>query len=82
MTRDYQLMTPHEVADLLNVPNEYVELLLRDGHLPVRGAGKDARVPIEDALAFKEKRDRERRDGLRELSQMTQDFGGYDSEVK
>ena len=82
MIGDHQLMTLHEVADLLNVPKEYVERLLRDGHLPVRGAGTEARVPIEDALVFKEKRDRERREGLRELSQMTQDFGGYDSEVK
>jgi len=82
MISDHQLLTLPEVAALLNVPNEYVELLLRDGHLPVRGAGTDVRVPIEDALAFKEKRDRERRDGLRGLSQMTQDFGGYDSEVK
>ena len=82
MTGDHQLMTLHESADLLNLPNDYVERLLRDSRLPFRGAGTDARVPIEDALAFKEKRDRERRDGLRGLSQMTQDFGGYDSEVR
>jgi excisionase family DNA binding protein len=82
MINDRHLMTLHEVADLLNVPNEYVERLLRDGQVPVRGAGTEARVPVEDALAFKERRDGERRDGLRGLSQMTQDFGGYDSEVR
>jgi hypothetical protein len=54
----------------LSVPNSYVERLLRDGHLPVRGAGTDAQIPIGDALALKEKRDRERRDGLRELSRL------------
>lgn len=80
MISDHQLMTLPEVAVLLNVPNEYVELLLRDGHLPVRGAGTGARVPVEDVLAFKEKRDRERRDGLRELSRLTQELGAYDSE--
>jgi hypothetical protein len=64
MISDHQLLTLHEVAALLNVPNEYGELLLRDGQLPVRGAGTEARVPIEDALAVKERRDRERRDGL------------------
>jgi hypothetical protein len=37
---------------------------------------------IEDVLAFKETRDKDRRAGLRELSQMTQEFGGYDPEVK
>jgi excisionase family DNA binding protein len=80
MIRDYQLMTLHEVAELVNVPDGYVERLLRDGHLPGRGAGTEARVPIEDALAFKVKRDRERRDGLRELSRLTQEFGAYESE--
>lgn len=44
MIGDHQLMTHHEVADLLNVPNEYVERLVRDGHLPVHGAGTEARV--------------------------------------
>jgi hypothetical protein len=33
-------------------------------------------------LAFKEKRDKDRRAGLRELSQLSQEFGGYDSELK
>jgi hypothetical protein len=33
-------------------------------------------------LEFKEKRDKDRRAGLRELSQMTQELGGYDSELK
>ena len=80
MTRDHRLMTLHEVADLLNVPNDYIERLLRDGRLPFRGAGTEARVPIEDALAFKERRDRERRAGLRDLSRLTQEFGAYDSE--
>jgi hypothetical protein len=64
----------------LHVPNEHVERLLRDGHLPVRGAGTEARVPIEEALAFKERRDRECRDGLRELSRLTQALGAYDSD--
>ena len=32
--------------------------------------------------SFKEKRDKDRRAGLRELSQMSQEFGGYDAEVK
>lgn len=31
-------------------------------------------------LAFKAKRDAERREGLRELTRMTEEFGGYDRE--
>jgi hypothetical protein len=37
---------------------------------------------IENVLAFKEERDKDRRAGLRELSRLTQDFGGYDAELK
>jgi hypothetical protein len=33
-------------------------------------------------LAFKDTRDRNRRAGMRELSQLTQEFGGYDAELK
>jgi hypothetical protein len=47
-----------------------------------RKTGKHRRLRIEDVLEFKEKRDKDRRAGLRELSQMTQEFGGYDSELK
>lgn len=37
---------------------------------------------IEDVLEFKAQRDKDRRAGLRELSRMTQELGGYDSELK
>lgn len=33
-------------------------------------------------LAFKAKRDKDRRAGLRELSRLTQELGGYDGESK
>ncbi len=44
--------------------------------------GKHRRLRSEDVLTFKEQRDRDRRAGLRNLSQMTRDFGGYDVELK
>lgn len=42
--------------------------------------GKHRRLRIEDVISFGEQRDRNRRAGLRELSQLTQEFGGYDVE--
>jgi hypothetical protein len=42
--------------------------------------GKHRRVRIEDVLTFKDIRDRDRRAGLRQLSRMTEEFGGYESE--
>ena len=39
-------------------------------------------APIEDVLAYKEQRDKDRRVGLRDLSRLTQEFGGYDSELE
>jgi hypothetical protein len=42
----------------------------------------DGGIFTADVLAFKENRARNRRAGLRELSQMTQEYGGYDPELK
>ena len=75
-------VTTQQAADLLNVSRQYLVRLLDDGRIPFRKTGKHRRLRIEDVLAFKEKRDKDRRAGLRELSQMTQEFGGYDAESK
>ena len=75
-------VTTQQAADLLNVSRQYLVRLLDDGRIPFRKTGKHRRLRIEDVLAFKEKRDKDRRAGLRELSQMTQEFGGYDGESK
>jgi excisionase family DNA binding protein len=75
-------VTTQQAADLLNVSRQYLVRLLEEGRIPFRKTGKHRRLRIEDVLAFKEQRDKDRRAGLRELSQMTQEFGGYDSELK
>lgn len=75
-------VTTQQAADLLNVSRQYLVRLLDEGRIPFRKTGKHRRLRIEDVLTFKEKRDKDRRAGLRELSQMTQEFGGYDSETK
>ena len=47
-----------------------------------RRSSKHRRWKGEDVLDFKAKRDKDMRAGLRELSPLTRDFGGYDAEVK
>jgi excisionase family DNA binding protein len=75
-------VTTQQAADILNVSRQYFVRLLEGERIPYRKTGKHRRLKIEDVLAFKDKRDRDRRAGLRELSQTTQEFGGYDSELK
>lgn len=75
-------VTTQQAADLLNVSRQYLVRLVDDGRIPFRKTGKHRRLRIEDVLAFKEQRDKDRRAGLRELSRMTQDLGGYDAELK
>ncbi len=75
-------LTTQQAADLLNVSRQYLVRLLDEGRIAFRKTGKHRRLLIEDVLEFKEKRDKDRRAGLRELSRMTEQLGGYDSELK
>ncbi|MDP3235012.1 MAG: excisionase family DNA-binding protein [Myxococcales bacterium] len=75
-------VTTQQAAALLNVSRQYLVRLLDEGRMPFRRTGKHRRVRVEDVLAFKHARDSERRRGLRELSELTQEFGGYDDELK
>jgi excisionase family DNA binding protein len=75
-------VTTQQAADLLNVSRQYLVRLLDEARIPFRKTGKHRRLRIEDVLAFKEQRDKDRRAGLRELSRLSQEFGGYEPELK
>lgn len=77
-----QQLTTQQAADLLNVSRQYLVRLLDEKRIPFTKTGKHRRLRIEDVLSFKENHDWNRRAGMRELSQLTQEFGGYDAEVK
>ena len=75
-------VTTQQAADLLGVSRQYLVRLLDEERIPFRKTGKHRRLRVEDVLSFKEQRDKDRRAGLRELSRLTQDFGGYEAELK
>lgn len=75
-------MTTQQAADLLNVSRQYLVRLLESKRIPFTTTGKHRRLRVEDVLAFNQKRDRERRQGLAELTRLTEEFGGYEKELK
>jgi excisionase family DNA binding protein len=75
-------VTTQQAADILNVSRQYLVRLLKEERIPYRKTGKHRRLRIEDVLSYKEQREKDRRAGLRELSRLTQEAGGYDSELK
>jgi excisionase family DNA binding protein len=75
-------LTTQQAADLLNVSRQYLVRLLDEGRILYTRTGKHRRLRIEEVLAFKERRDAERRVALRDLTQLTEDADGYDHELK
>ena len=72
------VMTTQQAADLLNVSRQYLVRLLDEGRIPYDRTGKHRRLKIEDVLAYKQLRDRERDAKLDELAKLTDELGGYD----
>jgi len=71
-------LTTQQAANILNVSRQYLVRLLDDRRIPFRKTGSHRRVRMEDLLEFKQQRDRDRMASLDALSQLSQDFGGYD----
>jgi excisionase family DNA binding protein len=77
VSRD-RLLTTQEAADILNVSRPYLVKLLEENRIPYTKAGTHRRIDLEDVIAYKQKRDAERRRGLAELTQLGEEMGDYD----
>lgn len=71
-------LTTQEAADILNVSRPYLVQLLEAGEIPHHKVGTHRRVDLDDLLAYRDRWDEARDKALRELTQMSEDFGLYD----
>ena len=76
-----RLLTTNEAADLLNVSRPHLIKLLDSGEiLAAPRVGTHRRIKAQDLLAYKEIRDRKRRDSMKGLSSFLQEEGFYGDE--
>ena len=71
-------LTTQQAANLLNVSRQYLVRLLNEDKIPHTMIGRHRRLRVDDVLAFKRQRDSQRRESLKRLTQMTEEFGGYE----
>lgn len=75
---------PHRrsrTADLLGVSRPTLIKLLEDGKIPFEQPGRHRRIRLDDLLAYRDRRRKERSRTLDELVQQTEASGLYDDEV-
>lgn len=73
-----RLLTTQQTAALLNVSRQYLVRQLDGGAIPFTKTGTHRRLRIEDVLEYKRARDAERRANLKKLTQLSEEFGGYE----
>lgn len=73
----HEELTPQAAANLLNVPESYLDKLLAEGRIPYTQSDADVRIKRNDLLAYKEQRDDERKNALSQLTQLSQKLGLY-----
>jgi excisionase family DNA binding protein len=74
----HQELTTQQAADLLNISRQYLVRLLEEGKIPYTRTGKHRRLRIDDVVAYKQARDRERGESLDELARLSNELGGYE----
>jgi excisionase family DNA binding protein len=71
-------LTSQRAADMLRVSRPHLIKLLDRGEFPFHRVGTHRRIRIEDVLAYRERRDSERKAALDELTRLSEELpGGY-----
>jgi excisionase family DNA binding protein len=68
-------LSTQQAADLLNVSRPFLIGLLERGEIPYTKVGKHRRIRFGHLIAYKRARDAGRRETLRRLTQLGQEFG-------
>src|ERR1700733_13252306 len=71
-------LTSQDAADLLGVSREYMVRLLQGGKLAFHRAGTHRRIYLQDLMAYKKERDRQRREALDQMAREEVEAGTYD----
>lgn len=67
-------LSTKEAADLLNVSRPFLVKLLESGEIDFYRVGSHRRIKAVDVLSYKKRRDGERREGLKELQKLGQEY--------
>ncbi|HYS40425.1 MAG TPA: helix-turn-helix domain-containing protein [Pseudonocardiaceae bacterium] len=75
-----QRLTTQEAADLLGISRPTLIKLLEDGKIPFELPGRHRRIRLDDLLAYRDRRRKERSNALDELIGQTEAMGLYGEE--
>jgi len=70
-------LTTQEAANILNVSRPHMVKLLEEGKLPFHKTGRHRRILFADLMKYKDQRDAESIQALRELAEQSQELGFY-----
>jgi excisionase family DNA binding protein len=74
---DQKDLTTQEAADILNVSHQYLVGLLEAQAIPCSKVGTHCRIRFGDLMNYKNDRDAKRREGLSQMTRMSQKLGLY-----